>query len=170
MARRNDSVFCIGVTGHQERAGADWAWVREQISNCLARCHPGQAISSLAAGADQLFAEEALKLGIPILAVIPLDGYEALFVDDAARQSYVDLLSHCSVLELKSTKDPKNAFFDAGHAVVDMSNQIVAVWDGRPAQGHGGTADIVHYAMRSGRSVLHLDPIQRKARLIEQEV
>jgi hypothetical protein len=34
----------------------------------------------------------------------------------------------------------------AGEKVVDLSDTLLAVWDGLPAKGYGGTADVVTYA------------------------
>jgi hypothetical protein len=40
---------------------------------------------------------------------------------------------------------------DGGRAVGDRSNVLVAVWDGQPARGLGGTADVVvAYARERG--------------------
>jgi hypothetical protein len=30
--------------------------------------------------------------------------------------------------------------------MLDMIDQLIAVWDGQPARGHGGTADVVNEA------------------------
>lgn len=47
----------------------------------------------------------------------------------------------------------EQAHLAAGQAVVDRSERLVTVWDGKPARGIGGTADIVSYARQKGVSV-----------------
>ncbi|MGY3204135.1 hypothetical protein ACVW19_004650 [Streptomyces sp. TE5632] len=42
--------------------------------------------------------------------------------------------------------------------LVDLSGELLAVWDGKPARGFGGTADVVSYAERSGTPVRVLWP------------
>ena len=42
--------------------------------------------------------------------------------------------------------------------MVDRSERLVAVWDGKPARGIGGTADIVSYARQKGVPVVVLWP------------
>lgn len=37
-----------------------------------------------------------------------------------------------------------------GRVVVDRSARLLAVWDGQPARGHGGTAGVVAYARKRG--------------------
>lgn len=34
--------------------------------------------------------------------------------------------------------------------LVGMADRLLAVWDGKPARGFGGTADVVAYARRVG--------------------
>jgi hypothetical protein len=42
--------------------------------------------------------------------------------------------------------------------VVDRSERVVAVWDGKPASGVGGTADVVSYAHQKRVPVVVLWP------------
>lgn len=55
------------------------------------------------------------------------------------------------------------AYLLAGKAVVDRSEQLLAVWDGEPApERHiGSTAHVVDYAKERGCPVLVLNPIAR---------
>jgi hypothetical protein len=150
----------VGVTGHQAREGIEWSWVERVVRAELIKSgRIDQAFSSLAAGTDQLFAEAALHLSIPVTAVIPLEHYEQFF-EGAALTDYVRLLALCDRLTLKGpTDDPDKAFFAAGTFIVDSCDLLFAVWDGEPAEGFGGTADIVDYARRVHRRVLHINPI-----------
>ena len=152
----------VGITGHQSRPGIKWSWVGHQITAALQRLSPvSGAMSSLAAGADQVFAERALVLGIPVTAVIPLDGYDAYF--DARDQLRLHrLLARSTVVELKSTRNAEEAFLAAGQYVAEHSGHMVAVWDGLPAEGVGGTADVVEFALGIGKQVTHIDPLKRR--------
>jgi hypothetical protein len=42
--------------------------------------------------------------------------------------------------------------------LVDLAEELFAVWDGEPAWGYGGTADVVSYAERNGVPVRVLWP------------
>ncbi len=49
------------------------------------------------------------------------------------------------------TGDQRNLAYQwAGHKVVDEAHALVAIWDGQPAQGVGGTGEIVAYARDRG--------------------
>lgn len=149
----------IGVTGHQDREGADWACVERALRKELAHLTDArEAFSSLAAGTDQLFTETALGLGIPVTAVIPLTGYERFFESQALAR-YRQLLGQCRRLDLDWKGDEERAFFEAGKYIVQHVDTIFAVWDGKEAEGLGGTADVVNFARKSGKRIIHLNPL-----------
>lgn len=54
----------------------------------------------------------------------------------------------------------ERAYEAAGRYVVDHCDMLLAVWDGRPARGRGGTAEIIAYARRRERplAVIAADP------------
>lgn len=156
----------VGVSGHQSRRGLDWAWTAACIRDVLTQQGlVSRAFTSLAVGSDQIFAREALALRIPVTAVIPMPGYERCF-KPADRSAYRDLLGQCEVLQLERADSDEQAFFTAGRQVADSCDLLVAVWDGKPAVGLGGTADIVDYCLKTGRSVVHIDPIARTVRAL----
>lgn len=122
-----------------------------------------KAYSSLATGSDQVFAEAAINLEIPVVAVLPFEGYERYFRgSDLA--DYRRLLAQCEVIQLGWKGDPERAFFEAGKFVVENCEMIFAIWDGEGAEGLGGTADIVAYASRLSRKIIHIDPIAQRIR------
>ena len=47
--------------------------------------------------------------------------------------------------------------------MVDRCDVLIAVWDGEPARGPGGTAEIVAYALERGRPIVHIRPDVREA-------
>jgi hypothetical protein len=38
----------------------------------------------------------------------------------------------------------------ASKLMIDAADELYAVWDGKPARGYGGTADVVAYARERG--------------------
>lgn len=150
----------IGVTGHQQRDGLNWPWVRAQIDRFLIGKTSITGYSSLAAGTDQVFAEAILDRAGKLVAVIPKDDYSSYFEGDALR-NFRRLIKSAEVIELNSTKTDGGAFLDAGKWIAREVDRLVAVWDGEPAEGTGGTGDVVAYALTLGKPVLHIDPINR---------
>ena len=41
----------------------------------------------------------------------------------------------------------------ASELMIDTADELYAVWDGEPARGYGGTADVVAYARGCGKPV-----------------
>jgi len=149
----------VGITGHQERHGIDWRWVETALETEIRKLSDVQAaLSSLAKGADQLFANVAISLGIPVIAVIPVERYERFF-HGPDRAEYDRLLQKSEVKELGWRGDDQSGFFLAGKFIVEESDLLFAVWDGEKSKGFGGTADVVDYAKQLSKRVIHLNPI-----------
>ncbi|WP_328748643.1 hypothetical protein OHT57_24595 [Streptomyces sp. NBC_00285] len=144
----------IGVTGHRDIPEPVVECVRAGILDEFASQAAGgpvEAFSALAAGADQLFADLALRNGIPLTAVIPGMDYERHLGGQETRAAFRRLLLACADrVDLPVERTREEAYLAAGHWIVDHTDRLVAVWDGEPARGQGGTADIVAYASRVG--------------------
>lgn len=154
----------VGITGHQRLAhNSAWAWVRGELAAVIGRlAGPLIGISSLAAGADQIFADLVLRRGGTLEVVIPFAGYAEKFLRRSDLREYERLLRAASVVEtLRRSGSEAEAYMEAGRRVVNYSDLLLAVWDGRPAGGLGGTADVVAYAARRKRRIIHLNPLAR---------
>lgn len=137
----------IGITGHQSIPAQAVAHVQQGIRAALADVPaPLEGYSSLADGADQIFASILLELGGRLHAIIPAKDYEATF-DGRSLAHYRKLLNAATdIKQLPFDEAGEPAYDAAGRAVVDESEVLIAVWDGKPARGRGGTADAVRYA------------------------
>jgi hypothetical protein len=150
----------IGITGHRGLPPR----IQELIAAALRtelEPHAGTdlvGVSSLAGGPDQLFARTVLDLGGTLEVVVPAEQYRD-GLDPDERQGYDDLLAEAKHVErLPFVESTEQAHLAAGQVVVDRSERLVAVWDGKPARGIGGTADIVSYARQKGVPVAVLWP------------
>ncbi|WP_406860011.1 hypothetical protein ABZO31_06310 [Streptomyces sp. HUAS MG47] len=149
----------IGVTGHRDIPLVAYAHVRAELEAALkaAGCDEGgglEVYSSLAAGADQLFADIALDCGARLTVVIPSGDYEDAFEEPAELARYRLLRERASREVLMSfAHSTDEAYFAAGTYIADHCDALFAVWDGEPARGLGGTGDIVAYARERGRPV-----------------
>lgn len=143
----------VGLTGHQRLTDETREKVLVELRDYLSR-FAFEGICSLAEGADQLFAQTCEELGAKLTVVVPCDGYVDTFENPDSRDSYLHFLSYAaSIVELGFPTPSEDAFLRAGHRVVEDSDVLLAVWNGQPAAGKGGTADVVEYARRSGLDV-----------------
>lgn len=162
------SILRIGVSGHQQ-IGDDSAieFVSQQLHELLSkfqhlRRENGQRLvvySALAIGTDRLFVKTALALGIPVEVVIPCAHYADIYVSSEIREEYHDLLSRCQrAHELPFEDCSEDVYLAAGHWIVDHTDLMILVWNGYPAGGKGGTADIASYARLVRCPFIHINP------------
>lgn len=144
----------IGVTGHRfltelERVKAG---IDEALHEIAAHFEgpPFTIISSLAEGADRLVVQRAFErwevsLSVPL--PLPAQEYMADFQTPASRESFLTLLEKADeVLTLPTAGTRSQSYAAAGHYVVAHCDVLLTVWDGRAAQGTGGTGEIVSRA------------------------
>lgn len=62
-------------------------------------------------------------------------------------------------LETRIEESRKDAFVEVGKYVVNRCDVLIALWDGKNAQGRGGTAEVVQYAMDKKRPVIIISTI-----------
>jgi hypothetical protein len=134
---------------------------------------PFSVVSSLAEGADRVVARAVLSYPDARLdAVLPLarEDFMEDFATEASRKEFAELLNRCSepvVLRTNRIRNERHdangqaelrsdAYAQAGRYVVDHCDVLIAVWDGKPARGGGGTAEIVEYALRKNRPLIRV--------------
>lgn len=172
----------VGVTGHRELQDPDAVSVtvesllltiRASLEDSIkdqARKTPvkWKVVSALAKGADQIVAHVAMeKLGATLDAVLPAepDEYRKDFNDADDLRDFNSLFEKAvnyPFLRALNTSFPtsKNEGYEqAGKALVDACEILVAVWDGKPARGQGGTASIVSYACSVNRLVVWINAL-----------
>jgi len=153
-------TFRVGVTGHRVldhphelRAAITQAFnrLREEIVP-----KPAQAwlvpvvVSALAEGADRLVAEEILGMqGARLEAVLPLPAEDYLcdFPTEESKAEFLRLLGEAAeTWQAPPSSSREEAYEQAGRYIADRCDAIIALWDGEPSRGRGGTAAIVEYA------------------------
>jgi hypothetical protein len=152
----------IGFTGH--RQVNDAKAVERVLGEVLAGLKAEGnvewlALSSIAAGSDMSFARSALALGMGWETILPLPPAEFRRDFSEAEWREVEQLlgaaEHVRVISERPRRD--DAYLDCGMETVNHCDVLLAVWDGEPARGRGGTAEIVAYAREMGRPLVIVD-------------
>ncbi len=156
----------VAITGHRDLVPAEIPGIRTRVRALiqgLRDAYPDRAIvlmSAMAEGADRLVAEEAIDIGIPLVAVLPMprEHYLRDFVTPASCAEFDRLCGAAAdVFEL-----PLVAAADrpaAGAPKVDREAQyaqcgvflcahchiLLALWDGKASPRVGGTSQVVHF-------------------------
>ncbi len=158
----------VGITGHQDLGSEGTVkWLSSTVETAIKQYAIDLGITSLALGADQLYAMILRKNHIQYTVIIPSKEYENTFTNPTDREKYTSLLQHAyDKIRLPFDKPSESAFYEAGKKVVNLSDVVIAIWDGQPAKGLGGTGDIVEYALSIKKPVVHLNPITQTVREI----
>ncbi len=156
----------VAVTGHRDLVDREVPEIRRTVRDFLeafAREFPDLPItvmSGLAAGADLLVAEEALKLGCPVVGVLPMpqDLYEEDFAAGSERDRFRLVCSQVTeLIALPLTpgatreliREPGNnrdrQYAQLGVFLSAHCHVLLALWDGKPLEDLGGTAQVVQF-------------------------
>ncbi len=132
-----------------------------------------RVLSPLAEGADRVVAKAVLTYpGARLEPVLPLtvEDYLEDFAGEDSKQEFLSLLAlsrrpvRLRTRNIRAERhDPqdqaelrRSAYKAAGQYIVDHCDVLVAVWDGEPARGRGGTAETVAYALDQNRPVIRV--------------
>lgn len=174
-----DRTLTVGVSGHRpNRLAMSVDALRAESARFLSALAAGAggrplvALSALAEGSDRAFAAAALDLGWRLHVVLPFarDQYVTTFGDQADTVEFDRLLAAARRVEsLPGSLDRANEGYEAvGIETVRQSDVLLAVWDGKPAAGKGGTPHVIEMALVVGKPVIWLDatakaPLRRLA-------
>jgi hypothetical protein len=178
--------FIIGITGHRDIVPT--LDLEKKISDSLNawRGHidtntPIWLLNGLAAGADLLVVEVALKLQkewgqgkLKIIGCLPMpeEDYKADFENleyapDATKkfEKVVEQIKNgngeifttratlsepdyqYAIKDMNYGELRNSLYLNQGLFVAKYSNVLLSLWDGKPAKGAGGTADVTHYKL-----------------------
>ncbi|GGU39207.1 hypothetical protein [Streptomyces violascens] len=150
----------VGITGHRGLSADVERDVRALLEQAVRTYDPADltAVSCIADGPDTWLAEAVLAHGGRLEVVVPaaeyrqgLPGWHHATYDRLKRQA-------TDVHETGLTASDSAAHMAGSEVLVGVVDELLAVWDRKPARGHGGTADVVAYAERTGIPVRVLWP------------
>ena len=152
------NALVVGISGHR--------WVRESpelllaIDRVIVKINHTYSnlgfkiLSPLAEGADRIVAKrmllssEARLIG---LLPFPVDDYLSDFSTPESVKEFQDLFGKADeVIELSGNRVRDDAYAALGKVLLDECTVLIAIWDGEPARGRGGTAEIVQAARNRG--------------------
>ena len=126
----------IGITGHRVlHDPAAWEWVQATLTRLIGEAkRPLTGVTSLAIGADQMFARIVLSVGGRIEVVVPFVGYERTFERREDLDEYLRLKALASRVQVLAPSDSDDEaylrageFVECGGDVDDVHEGIVDV-------------------------------------------
>ncbi|MER5972776.1 hypothetical protein ABT112_24095 [Streptomyces sp. NPDC002055] len=150
----------VGITGHRGLSSDVEQQVRLLLATAV-RAYDASgltAVSCIADGPDSWFAEAVLEHGGRLEIVVPAEEYRE-GLPESHWPLYDALTNRASVVHSTGMTTSDSAAHMAGsELMVGLADELLAVWDGKPARGHGGTADVVAHAERHNVPVRVLWP------------
>lgn len=164
--RKHFVPLVVAVTGHRDLVPGEVPRIRELVREFLLGLRSGYpdrdiaVMSSLAEGADRLVAEEAVALGVPLTVALPMPAelYLRDFVTEASRAEFERLCEVAvDVFELpitpgnteSSIAEPggnrSRQYAQVGVFLCAHCHVLLALWDGKPSDQLGGTAQVVRF-------------------------
>jgi uncharacterized phage-like protein YoqJ len=143
----------IGITGH--RYVVETKEVLQQIDFILEKIfhtYPDRkwrVLSPLAEGADRILVKRIQEFAnantkFSVILPLSLDEYQKDFSAPASKQEFLQLLNQADdVIQLSPSKNRDEAYAKAGQFILEHCDVLVAIWDGKPEKGSGGTGEIV---------------------------
>lgn len=136
----------LAITGHRGLPENTTALVDAALRTEIAKhaqSGPLIGLSCIADGADTLFAQAVLDLGGALHVIVPAHKYREGLPNDH-HPTYDQLIEAATeVTQLDHTESDPEAHMNASLHMLTNTDQLLAVWDGQPARGYGGTADVV---------------------------
>jgi hypothetical protein len=147
-------MVSIGVTGHRDLDNVKLITSSvDEVLRKIRNTFPGETltiISPLAEGADRLVVWRAMENNdVHLVVPLPLEISEYMqdFSGIYSKAEFVTLLEQAAqVIELPAEETREASYLAAGSYILDHSDLLIAVWDGQPARGPGGTGQIVAQA------------------------
>ncbi|MBK7214983.1 MAG: hypothetical protein IPH88_17175 [Bacteroidales bacterium] len=127
-----------------------------------------QVVSALAQGADRMVSRIAMdSLNASLQVILPFNEaeYREDFKTAEDLYEFEELYKEATITNIHSFEcepapTPRNrGYRHSGEKMAETCDIIIAVWDGGPAKGVGGTAEIVDYALRLNRTVIWINSL-----------
>jgi len=182
---QNLRMHITGVTGHRDLDDADRPGLERAVHACMDDIEALYSkrkyclASGLAAGADQLVAQCALDRKWELHAVIassPSDSLVATMPDleahvlDASIKSFASTMSENEAHKLQNyflprcneviilspnSMDEIAGYVAVATELVESADSLIALWDGAPGRGAGGTAYTLTSFLEASTTIIH---------------
>ncbi len=152
----------LAVTGHRGLSESTAALVdvalRREISKRAVN-GPLIGLSCIADGADALFAQAILDYGGTLQVIVPARKYRESLPKEH-HSTYDALIAQAvETVQLDHVESDSQAHMDASLRMLQDADELLAIWDGQPARGYGGTADVIEAAHDRGIPVCVVWPL-----------
>lgn len=160
-------VFTVGVIGHRYLGDESSALFARTcchglLSNLRRKYGRIRAISALSDGADTIFAQSAIAMGIELESIIPFFNFESDFEDELPKERFRTLRSNVvSETRVNFKERSQFGYRKSMQWLIFKSKLIVAMWDGKEIGSTGGTWESVLLCQKLNKPLVRIDAQSR---------
>lgn len=155
-------MIVISGTGHRsDKLGGyilpnpTYNYVCQEIEKRLLELKPEKVLSGFALGYDSWLAFVSLKLGIPLIAVIPFEGQESRWPAESQKQYWSLRKKASEVIIVSEGEYAAWKMQTRNEYLVNNCDLLLSCWNGDQS---GGTFNCLQYAEKIGRQSINIDP------------
>ncbi len=154
----------IGCTGHRDLTrivGFSEEQTRQRVSQFFQEQEGDVEVwCGLADGADMLFAEEALKQRLSLVAVLPCK-MEEFMQERLDKARFYRLIQQAKAVYIKT--DTKHRYLGVAYGILEDCDVLCVLWDGCETPlyegdkeiNRGGTYDVMRLAKEAGKEIVY---------------
>lgn len=169
----------VGVTGHRDLINEETEAIKLKVATFLRDLQGSfndleiNVLSPLAEGADQLVAEVAEELGIPIVALLPMPrmDYRSDFNELSGEKfdHLIEISSDIVELPLVPGNYRDDQYVELAGYLAAHSHILLALWDGEETYVPGGTSAVVRFHQHETMSAIDVSQPLNPIDFIEDE-
>jgi uncharacterized phage-like protein YoqJ len=153
----------LAATGHRpnklrnewDGAGPMSLWIQDEMKKIVLREKPDIMISGMALGVDQIWAELAIMMNVPLIAAIPFRGQESIWSPPQQNKYKILLKKARHVENVSGESHYARSFMDKRNEwMVNKCTGLVVVWDG----SRGGTYNCYQFADEICKPMIFIRP------------
>lgn len=154
----------LGTSGHRALGEASFPKsaynaIYEKTKSIFQELKPSRMITGMAVGWDTLVADLCVEMNIPFICALPFNGQEAYW-SAYDRKHYNDLLAKAEKIEVINRAGWANWKYQTRNVwIVDHSDKMLFCYDGGIASG---TKNCYDYAVKSGKEIVRINPLDYK--------
>lgn len=145
----------VAGTGHRPEKSEPEDVVRGRIRRVLQdqRAAIDCVITGCASGFDLWLGDEAIELGVPVVAARPWATHAPRRNDVALYAKVIENASKVVILNDSRAYPGARVYFVRNEWMVDNASHVLAYWDGEHG---GGTASCIDYARKTGKPIRNI--------------
>lgn len=180
--QKNDEIrITIGISGHRNIDSNDQnlkLLLTKELKKIIDINDNITLLSPLAEGSDRLFVHTAIEVGsdkidkLRVMMPFKKEEYLKDFESAESKKEFIAMTLEqddkkykgigVEVNEVPCSQDKEDGYLKSGQWTANHSDILFVIWDGKPANGKGGTAEIVEFAKIKNKKIVMINPVSHQ--------